>query len=693
MKRILLAATLCVVSAPALADEGMWTYDNFPAAKVKEKYKFAPDQKWLSRVQLGSARLARGCSGSFVSKEGLVLTNHHCAQRCIEQLSTGEKDLIKNGFYAKDGKDELRCPNTEINQLVSITDVTARITKATEGLSGQAYNDRQKAEMAAAEKECAKSDAERCDVVTLYNGGQYHLYQYKRFQHVRLVWAPEFAMAFFGGDPDNFMFPRYDLDMTLLRVYEKEKPARMDVFLPWNAQGAKEGELTFVSGHPWRTSRLLTVAELEYQRDVSTPWFLGFARELRGLVTMYQTRGDEQKRHSNGLLFGIENAIKGRQGRFEALLDPTLMRQKAAEEKTLRDAIAADDKKKAAYGAAHDEIAKAVTAQRALRKSYTMVEAAYGFRSDLFQHARTLLRLADETAKPDAERLREFNDSNLPSVKQGILSPAPIHNELETELLTWSLTKLREELSPDHAVVKKVLGLKSPRELATDCVNGSKLGDVKVREALMTGGKAALDASTDPMVALARLVDGDARAVRKQYEDTIESVIKKNSELLARARFEVQGTASYPDATATLRLSYGSVEGYVENGVRVNPLTTLGGAFDRATGKDPFALPQSWLDAKGTLDLATPFNMATSNDIIGGNSGSPVVNQKGEVVGLVFDGNIQSLGGEFGFDPAVNRTVAVHTAAISEALRKIYKTDRINKELNIPPAKAASGKK
>lgn len=692
MKRLLMTVVLlgCVLlgSGPAAADEGMWTFDNFPAATVKQRYGFAPDAKWLQHVQQSSVRLARGCSGSLVSGQGLVMTNHHCAQHCINQLSTPQRDLMKNGFYAREQTEETRCPSMEVNQLVSIEDVTARLNQATAGLAGEAFNHKQKGEMAALEKACAKSDAERCDVVTLYNGGRYHLYKYKRFQDVRLVWAPEFAMAFFGGDPDNFNFPRYDVDMALVRVYEKDQPARTPNFLAWNAQGAKEGDLTFVSGHPWKTSRLLTVAELEYQRDVALPWFLMFASELRGLITMYQTRGDEQKRHSNGVLFGLENAIKGRRGRLQALQDPALMGQKVAAEKRLRDAVAADPAKTGAW----DAVANAVKAQRTLRSAYGMLEDRLGFRSDLFGHARNLLRYAQETAKPDGERLREFNDANLPAVKMSVLAQVPYYAEMDTELLTWSLTKMREELSPDHPAVRKVLGLRSPREVAVAAIAGSQLADPKVRQALLDGGMAAIQASTDSMLALARLVDEDARAVRKLYEDGVESVLKVNNETIAKVRFEVEGTATYPDATATLRLSYGAVEGYMQNGIRVPPITTVGGAFARATGQDPFALPPSWVAAQGALNANTPLNLVTSNDIIGGNSGSPLINAKGEVVGLVFDGNIQSLGGEFGFDPTVNRTVSVHTAAISEALRTVYKADRLVKELKIPAPKAAKKK-
>ena len=668
---------------PAQADEGMWTLDNFPSAKVGKTHGFSPDQAWLDRVRLSSARLARGCSGSFVSPAGLVMTNHHCAARCIEQISTATKDRIKDGFYAATLADEVRCPNTEVDQLVKISDVTARINKATAALSGQAYQTRLKAEMSAVEKECARSDAERCDVVSLYNGGQYHLYRYRRFQDVRLVFAPEFAIAFFGGDPDNFNFPRYDLDVSFVRVYGPDgKPVAMDTYLPWSAAGAQENELVFVSGHPWRTSRQLTMAELATLRDVTLPGWLYYASELRGLLTMFQTRGAEQKRVSNGRLFGVENGLKARKGRWAALQDSAFWAQKARQEQQVAAQVMADPKRKAVYGGAWDAVAAAQQSARALHGRHLLLEDGYGFYSTLFDHARTLLRLAEESPKPNGSRLREYADTNLPVVQQKVLSPAPINKELEVELLTFSLTKLREALSPDDPVVHKVLGKRSPREVAQDAVTGSHLDVLAQRKALMEGGAAVLAASKDPMLALARLVDADARAIRREYEEKVDAVVQKNHELIARARFEVLGTQTYPDATATLRLSYGVVSGWQQDGRPVPAFTTMGGAFQRATGQDPFALPPSWLGAQKRLKADTPLNMVTTNDIIGGNSGSPVINRKGQVVGLIFDGNIHSLGGEFGFDPSVNRAVSVHTAAITHALRTIYKADRLVKELD-----------
>ncbi len=686
---------LTLASASSLrADEGMWTYNNPPRDLVKQRYGFAMDDKWLDHLRLSSARIAGGCSASFVSESGLVMTNHHCAHSCIQQLSTPEKDFVQSGFYAESTDKEVKCPELEINQLAAITDVTDRINKATAGLSDQKYNEAMKAEMSRIEKECATSDKVRCDVVSLYHGGRYNLYKYNRYQDVRLVFAPEFAIAFFGGDPDNFMFPRYDLDVSFLRVYDDGKPAKMEHYLKWSPAGAKEGELTFVSGHPGGTSRQLTVDELRWQRDVILPARLFRASELRGQLTIFEQVGAdekaraEHKRIAEHDLFGIENGYKALRGRLDTLLDAKFFQSKVDEENALRAKIASAPEKQKKYGGAWDAIARALDTARQIRKPYAYMEGGSAMPSDLAGLAKALVRAADERTKPNDKRFREFRDSALPEVTQRLLSKAPIYDDKEILFITFGLTKMREELGADHPFVRKVLGKESPAEMAARLVKGTKLKSVEARKALWDGGKAAVDASDDPLVQLYRSIDGDARAIRKRWEDEVESVLKKNDELIAKARFEATGTGTYPDATFTLRLSYGQVKGYMENGAEVKPITTFGGAFDRATGRDPFALPPSWLAQKGKLDLATAFNLATTNDIIGGNSGSPVVNKNGEVVGLVFDGNIQSLGGDYGFDESVNRTVAVASQALIEALDKIYGAARLVKELR--PAAATT---
>jgi hypothetical protein len=687
-------ALLALLVAPlaARSDEGMWTFNDFPAAKVEATYGFRTDDRWLEHVRLSSARLAQGCSGSFVSASGLVMTNHHCAHLCIEQLSTSQRDFVKTGFYAKASADEVKCPELEVNQLVGISDVTARMRKATDGLEGQRYNEAQRAVIARVEKECQTSDRLRCEVVTLYHGGRYDLYKYRRFQDVRLVFAPELAIAFFGGDPDNFEFPRYDLDLSFVRVYEDGKPARMEHFFRWSPAGAREDELTFVTGNPGGTSRQLTVAQLVYARDVQLPDTLFRLSELRGQLTEYRRRGPEQARHSNADLFYVENSVKALKGRLEALHDADFFASKVAAERDLTAQLGKDPQKAQRYVPAFDAIAKAQKDLKKIRKPLNFVERRQGFMGELYGYARALVRGGEERPKPSEQRLKEYRDSALPALTQTLFSAAPIFDEFEIFQLSFSLTKLREALGVDDPFVKKVLGKASPAEVAERLVKGTKLSDVAYRKKLWEGGKGAVEAAAkgDAMIELALRVDPDARAVRKSYEDGIESVLKRNDEIIAKARFEVQGTSTYPDATFTPRLSYGAVKGYEHDGKTVKPFTTLAGAFERDTGREPFALPKSWHDAKARLDLAMPFDFVTTNDIIGGNSGSPVVNKDAQIVGLIFDGNVHSLGGDYGFDPSVNRAIAVHSAGILEALSKVYAAERVVQEIR--PAHGSGGR-
>jgi hypothetical protein len=675
-----------LASPPALADEGMWLLNQFPKDSLAAAHGFRPDDAWLEHVRLSSARLAQGCSASFVSASGLVMTNHHCAHACIEQLSTAQRDYVKSGFYARAQADEVKCPALEVNQLVEIADVTPRMRQALAGLSGEAYVAARKAEIARIEKACAQSDADRCDVVTLYHGGLYHLYRYRRYQDVRLVFAPEFAIAFFGGDPDNFNFPRYDLDVSFLRVYDQGQPLATKSYFPFFKDGPKDDELTFVTGHPGGTSRQLTLAELEYQRDVVLPDALLRLAELRGMLTEFQTRGPEEARTSNDLLFGVENGFKALRGRQGALLESSLVADKAKSEEALKKKLAAKPKDPTQREAlqAFAKIEKALAEQRAIRLSLQYEEQGRGFFTPLYGIARTLVRGAAERQVPNEKRLQEFRESALPQLTQQLFSPAPIYTVLEIEKLTFSLTKLREALGADDPFVRLVLGRETPRELATRLVTQTKLQDVAVRKGLWEGGAAAVAASTDPFIELARRIDSAGRTVRKRYEDTIESVLQQGDEAIARARFAVLGTSEYPDATFTLRISVGTVKGFQEGDRYVPPFTAMRGAFERDTGRPPFDLPPSWQAARERLDLATPLNFTTTNDIIGGNSGSPVIDREARVVGLIFDGNIHSLGGDFGYDGRLNRAVAVDSAAILEALSKIYGAQRIVEELQLP---------
>lgn len=681
MKRLVGALAL-VVAVPAAADEGMWTFDNFPAQVVKEKYGFEPTSAWLDHVRLSSLRIAGGCSASFVSPQGLVLTNHHCVETCLEGLSSPQEDLLANGFFARTFEEERVCPNFELNQLRKITDVTDRVQKAVRGKEGKAYGEALDRELKRIHEECAKRDDVRCDVLALYNGGRYHLYEYKRYTDVRLVFAPEMAVGFFGGDPDNFNFPRYNLDAAFLRAYEKGKPVRTDHFLTWSSEGARDGELVFVSGHPGRTSRQLTVAQLEEERDVFLPEYLFFLAEYRGLLKEFQNRGPEQRRIAMGELLWVENSFKALKGRWQALVQPGLFEEKRAEEAALRAWVEEDADRKKEYGGAWEAIERTLRAQRALSLEFAMAEGsrfARGLFSELFAHARTLVRAAEEREKKPEDRMRGFAD--LAALEKRIASPAPIYPEFEIAKLSFSLTKLREALGADHPFVREVLANESPESLAKKLVEGSRLADAKVRVELWKGGKKAIEASDDAMIRFARRIDASSRRIREAYEAEVDAVVSANAGKIARARFAAYGTSIYPDATFSLRLSYGVVKGWEEGGRTIAPFTRMGGLFERATGAEPYALPAHWLEKKDRLDLSTPMNFATDNDIIGGNSGSPALNRKGELVGLIFDGNIHSLGGEYGFDPATNRAVSVDARAIVEALRKIYGADRLVDEL------------
>ncbi|MFL6700123.1 MAG: S46 family peptidase [Vitreoscilla sp.] len=703
MIRLPLAAALSLCLSSAFADEGMWTFNNFPAAKVGQAYGFTPDQAWLDHVRMASVRIAGGCSASLVSAQGLVMTNHHCARSCIENVSgLTHKDYNRDGFLARTTADEARCPGMEMNQLVAITDVTRRVQDATKASTPETFNDVQKATLAAIEKECATSDEVRCEVVSLYQGGRYDLYKYRRYQDVRLVFAPEDRIAFFGGDPDNFNFPRYDLDVSMVRIYGSDgKPLRNAEHLAWSNGRLKDGDLTFVSGNPGGTSRDLTMAQFDDERDDVLVRELLYRSELRGYLTQYQERGTEEKRQSNDILFSTENGLKVRKGRQEALADQAFHDQLAANEKAFRAKVMADPALAQAYGGVWDAIAALVRKDEAYRNEYMALERGIRY-SSLFTMARNLVRHGDEAAKPNGERLREFGESRLPQMKASILVNEPIYDELEISMLTWSLTRMRADLGADHPIIKRVFGKRSPAQIATEAVTHTRLKELQVdaqgnaiggyRKALYDGGKAAVDASRDPMIELARALDPDARAIRKKVETEVDGPLKRQQELLAKARFAVYGDSRYPDATFTLRLSYGTVKGWKEGDRVVAPFTTIAGAFDRATGADPFALPDSWIKDKPKLDLSTPMNVATTNDIIGGNSGSPLINRKGEVAGLIFDGNIHSLGGDYGYDPTLNRAVAVDSAALLEAMDKVYGAGRLVKELTGSPSASVATK-
>ncbi len=680
MKYLLLTATL--LSTAAQADEGMWTYDNFPAARMRAKYGWAPDQAWLDHARLSSIRLAEGCSASLVSPDGLVMTNHHCARACLSELADATHDYIAHGFYAPTQADEKACPALEGEQLTAISDVTAQIDAATAGKSGGTFHDAERGAIASVEKGCTTGADVQCQVVTLYHGGIYDLYKYRRYQDLRVVWAPEESVAFFGGDPDNFTFPRYDLDSAMVRIYDHGQPLHTDTYLKFARGGVHDGDLAFVSGNPGGTERDDTLAQLHFLRDQQQPFILGILAELRGVLTEYATKGAEQARTSHTLLFGIENSLKAYKGRQLSLVEGTIIPDKARSESDLRGRVAAEVKLAQQDGGAWDAIAGAVAVQKTLFVRNSLIGRTGPGLIDMLGQALALVQYAAEVQKPNGQRLEEYADSNFPLLKLQITSPAPIYPELQKTLITWWLTKLREYLGTGDADVRAIMGKQSPAEIAAAIVDGSQLKDPAVRAKLLAGGATAIDAFHDPMLDFARRLDGPARAVRAKFENSVKAVITKNAALIARAKFALEGKSAYPDATFTLRLSYGTVAGYQQNGQTVAPITNFAGAYDHETGRDPFKLPPSWAAARRAVDGNTNLDIATTNDIIGGNSGSPVIGRDGNAIGLIFDGNIQSLGGDFGYDGSVNRAVAVDTAALMEALTKIYHADRVATELS-----------
>lgn len=658
------------------ADEGMWTFNNVPRAEIKKKYGFEVTDAWLKKVQLASVRFNSGGSGSFVSADGLVLTNHHIAADVLQKISNAENDYNKDGFYARTREQEVKAPDLELNQLINIEDVTERVTSSVKpGASPTEANAARRAAIANIEKESTDKTGLRSDVVTLYQGGQYNLYRYKKYTDVRLVFAPEFAIAFFGGDPDNFTFPRYDLDMALFRVYENDKPLKVEHYFKWSKEGAKDGDLVFVPGHPGSTARLNTVAHLEYLRDNGLPFVVKLLNRERDLLGRYRALGEEQSRRAQEDFFSIENSLKALTGQLEGLRDKTLIAKKAKAEEALRRTVAADPKKQKDYGDAWDNIAKGRASLKSYYRQYSLIGNGAAFNSDLFAKARTLVRLTAESAKPNAERLPEYTDARRASLELSLYSPAPIFDDFEKVKLADSLALMRDELGADDPTVKSVLGGKSPEARAAELIDGTKLKDVAYRKQLGAGGVKAIAESTDSMIVLALSIDGEARTMRKRYETEVQANERANYAKVSRALFDVEGTKLYPDATFTLRLSYGAVKGYQENGTRVAPFTNFAGLYKRSVehgNKFPFELPRRWMDKKSALSLNTSFNFVSTNDIIGGNSGSPVINKNAELVGLIFDGNIQSLVGNFVYDETQNRAVSVDTRAMMEALRKLY---------------------
>jgi Peptidase S46 len=715
---LFLCALLASLSDHAFADEGMWLYNAPPTKQLKEKYNFEPTKQWLDHLQKSSVRFSSGGSGSFVSADGLAITNHHVGADALQKFSDEQHNYLRDGFYARTRAEEKKCVDLELNILMSIEDVTVRVNSAVKPeMTSEKASDARKAAIATIEKESKDKTGLRSNVVTLYQGGAYHLYRFKRYDDVRLVFAPEQQIAFYGGDPDNFEYPRFNLDICIFRAYENGQPAKLDNYLKFSSRGPSDGELTFVSGHPAKTDRQLTVDELADMRDRELPRFLSFFKRREVLLHSFGERSFENSRRVRADYYGVTNNRKRYDGYLAGLLDSEIWKALQTREQKLRDSISADAKLRSTTepaGAerrrrdglrgltsgdasqsinAYDRIKKAQTeiAKNALvynyfeqeRLKFGIYRQPQAFYSTLFKYARLLVRAADERPKPNNERFQEFRDSNRESLELELFSTEPIHDDVELLTLTDSLTDLANAFGAQDSLVKTVLGDKSPHDRAFELIKGTQLRDVATRKKLYAGGKAAVDAARDPMIDLVRSIDSTARTAKKTLE-TQEEIKQQAYAEIAKARFAIEGIGGYPDATFTLRLSYGTVRGYEENGKQVPAFTNFQGMYERAAehqNKEPFDLPQRWIEKKEKLALTTLFNFVSDADIIGGSSGSPVVNKAGEFVGIIFDGNIQSLVLDCIFTDKQARAVSVDSAAIIEALRNVYDAQPLVDEL------------
>ena len=676
----MLYLTGILFSLPVFAEEGMWTFDNPPSKQLQEKYGFTMSPQWLDHIRLSSVRFNDGGSGSFVSPNGLVLTNHHVALGQLQKVSNPEKDYTADGFYARRSSEEMKCPDLELNVLQSMEDVTQRVQKVVKaGMSDKDALAARNAEIARIEKESMDATGLRSDVVNLYGGGEYWLYRYKKYTDVRLVFAPEEQTAFFGGDPDNFTYPRYDLDIAVFRVYENGVPVDSKAYLKLNPRGAQTGDLVFVSGNPGSTARLSTLKQIEVQRDVIVPETIKLIKRRLGVLQRYASEGKEQARQATSRLRRLENSLKAYEGQYRGLLDKNLVAIKQMEEKEFRGRVAASSDLKNKYGNAWDEIADALQKQQTCYKEFR-----YRTVGGLANLALTIVQYAAEIKKPDGQREEGFHDSQLDSLRFRIFSPAPIYPKMEIAVLADSLQESLDELGAQDSFVKAALNGRPAAEIAKQVIEGTKLADPSFRKELVDGGVAAIDASKDPLVVLARKIDPVDREIRKWMEDNVQSLLESAGEKIAQARFAAYGKSIYPDATFTLRLGYGLIKGYPMNGTEAPPRTTFFGLYDRSIGFDgkfPFQLPARFTERRNRLDLSTPLNFVCTCDTTGGSSGSPVINKEGELVGLIFDGNIESLVGDYVFNEENNRSVAVHSGAIVEALKNLYDAADLAREI------------
>jgi hypothetical protein len=672
--------SLCALSGLASvsrADEGMWLLNDLPKELLKERYEFVPSDDWARHIMLSSVRFSSGGSASFVSSNGLVLTNHHVAADTLQKLSTPENNIYKQGFLARTLEEELKAPDLELNQLVSIEDVTDEINAAVTADmdANEAFKARQAA-MASIEKKSLDETGLRSDVITLFGGAEYHLYRFKKYTDVRLVWAPEHDAAFFGGDADNFEYPRYNLDAALVRVYENGEPAKIEHFLKWSPAGAGDGELVFVSGNPASTQRITTMAGIKNLRDIYMPYMLNYFTRMEIALQQYSNGGPEQSRQASKDLYSVQNSRKALTGMLQGLQTPEFTSRKRQTEESLRSRLQANPELRH-YDDAWRQVAEVEEKKAAL---YGLIPE---FRNRYYQMAMQLVLMAAEDRKPSEDRLREYRDSARESLELQLFSTAPIYDDLEAAKLATELSLFVERRGGDDPLVVTMLGGKNPRDRAAELVSQSSLNKVEVRRQLAEGGQAAIDASDDALIRWFAAIEPEYRRLREQ-RDELDELQRQAYAQIDEAKVALEGTSGYPDATFSLRLAFGVVKGYEEGGSKVSPWTTIGGAFRHEAAheaKDPWILPQSWHKAEKEVDASTPLNFVCTADIIGGNSGSPVVNKAGELVGLIFDSNIQGLTASYFYDEDIARAVSVHSSAIREAIRNIYGAPELAEQL------------
>ncbi|HEX3356791.1 MAG TPA: S46 family peptidase [Tepidisphaeraceae bacterium] len=675
------AAALPPEQANILPTEGMWLPNALPVSRLRRDFNFAPTQAWADHLRLSSVRI--GASGSFVSADGLILTNHHVASEGLQNISKDGKDYVANGFLAKTRDQEIQLPGEQIEVLESIEDVTARVNAAVDAkLSPDEAVKARHAVFAEIERESLEKTGLHSNVVTLYGGALYHLYRYKRYNDIRAVFAPEVSSAFFGGDPDNFEYPRFCLDIALLRAYENGKPAHVENYLKFSTKGVADGDLVFVSGHPGRTDRLLPVSMLTTMRDFTLPLHIEQLERRERALMDYSARSDEAKRQAQEEIFYIQNSLKASRPRLAALKQGVI-EQKQREEDLLRSRLREHEDLQH-FDSAWGRIAAAEKESKKHALERYFVADGNAFSWQFFGNTRHLVRAAAEDAKPDGERLPEFTKSKRQAMEDDLFADYPFYPDLEIAEMTTTLQIFKDKLGSDSPMVQKVLMGKEPAARAKELVKGSKLGSAAERRRIYKGGAAAIASSTDSMIELARLVDDDARALRREYEAKVQEPETEALGEINRARFALMGSNDYPDATGTLRLALGVVKGYEQDGQTIAPWMTMGGAFEHEKqhgAAPPFALPKSWADAKAKLDLDVPLNFVCTADIIGGNSGSPVVNRAGEFVGVIFDSNRQGIVDNFTYSDVKRRAVAVDSRGILEAMKKIYGADALVEEL------------